>query len=151
VNLQMNSASFLIFCKFTWRWPNIRAETCRDYRGYIIKYFVNCCGKEGIIIYSWKIFNDLIGSPTRDHPACSTVPNQYGTGCPKIQYSCCFYFTKALSLCYDWVRVNSVPALHVTWLGFTWRTAITTSAQCLVNSTYTVPCSTYARNAFWSL
>jgi hypothetical protein len=27
----------------------IRAETCREYRGYIIKYFVNCCGKEGII------------------------------------------------------------------------------------------------------
>jgi hypothetical protein len=29
-----------------------RAETCREYRGYIIKYFVNCCKKEGIIIYS---------------------------------------------------------------------------------------------------
>jgi hypothetical protein len=26
-----------------------RAETCREYRGYIIKYFVNCCEKEGII------------------------------------------------------------------------------------------------------
>jgi hypothetical protein len=44
-----------IFTKFTWWWPNIMAETCREYRGYIIKYFVNCCEKEGII-YSWKIF-----------------------------------------------------------------------------------------------
>jgi hypothetical protein len=42
-----------IFCKFTWWWPNIRAETCREYRSYLIKYFVNCCEKEGIIIYSW--------------------------------------------------------------------------------------------------
>jgi hypothetical protein len=25
------------------------AETCREYRGYIIKYFVNCCEKEGVI------------------------------------------------------------------------------------------------------
>jgi hypothetical protein len=25
-------------------WP-----PCREYRGYIIKYFVNCCEKEGII------------------------------------------------------------------------------------------------------
>jgi hypothetical protein len=34
-------------------WPNIRAETYREYRGYIIKYFVNCCEKEGTsIIYS---------------------------------------------------------------------------------------------------
>jgi hypothetical protein len=49
--LCMNSASFLIFCKFTWWWPNIRAETCREYRRYIIKYFVNCCETEGIIIY----------------------------------------------------------------------------------------------------
>jgi hypothetical protein len=32
--------------------PFIRAETCREYNGYIIKYFVNCCEKEGIIIYS---------------------------------------------------------------------------------------------------
>jgi hypothetical protein len=28
---------------------NIRAEACREYRVYIIKYFVNCCEKEGII------------------------------------------------------------------------------------------------------
>jgi hypothetical protein len=48
----MNSASFLIFCKLTWWWPNIRAETCREYRSYIIKYFVNCCKTEGIITYS---------------------------------------------------------------------------------------------------
>jgi hypothetical protein len=33
-------------------WPNIRTETCREYKGHIIKYFVNCCEKEGIIIYS---------------------------------------------------------------------------------------------------
>jgi hypothetical protein len=33
-------------------WPNIRAETRREYKGHIIKYFVNCCEKEGIIIYS---------------------------------------------------------------------------------------------------
>jgi hypothetical protein len=26
-----------------------RAETCCEDRGYIIKYFVNCCEKEGII------------------------------------------------------------------------------------------------------
>jgi hypothetical protein len=31
---------------------NIRAETCREYKGHIIKYFVNCWEKEGIIIYS---------------------------------------------------------------------------------------------------
>jgi hypothetical protein len=31
---------------------NIRAETCREYRSYIIKYFVNCCETEGFIIYS---------------------------------------------------------------------------------------------------
>jgi hypothetical protein len=30
----------------------IRAETCHEYKGHIIKYFVNCCEKEGIIIYS---------------------------------------------------------------------------------------------------
>jgi hypothetical protein len=28
------------------------AETRREYKGHIIKYFVNCCEKEGIIIYS---------------------------------------------------------------------------------------------------
>jgi hypothetical protein len=33
----MNSASFLIFCKFTLWWPNIRAETCREYRSYLIR------------------------------------------------------------------------------------------------------------------
>jgi hypothetical protein len=49
----MNSASFLIFYKFTWWWSNIRAETCREYRSYIIKYLVNCCETEGIIIYSY--------------------------------------------------------------------------------------------------
>jgi hypothetical protein len=32
---------------------NIRTETCREYRGYIIKYFVNYCETEGIIIYSF--------------------------------------------------------------------------------------------------
>jgi hypothetical protein len=32
----------------------IRAETCREYRSYIIKYFVNCCETEGII-YSWLV------------------------------------------------------------------------------------------------
>jgi hypothetical protein len=31
---------------------NIKLETCREYKGHIIKYFVNCCEKEGIIIYS---------------------------------------------------------------------------------------------------
>jgi hypothetical protein len=41
-------------CKFTWWWPNIRAETCCEYRGYIIKYFVNCCKKEGIT-YSFML------------------------------------------------------------------------------------------------
>jgi hypothetical protein len=30
----------------------IRAETCREYRSYLIKYFVSCCETEGIIIYS---------------------------------------------------------------------------------------------------
>jgi hypothetical protein len=30
------------------------SETCREYKGHIIKYFVNCCEKESIIIiYSW--------------------------------------------------------------------------------------------------
>jgi hypothetical protein len=46
----MNSASFLIFCKFIDD-GLIRAETCREYRSYLIKYFVNCCETEGIIIY----------------------------------------------------------------------------------------------------
>jgi hypothetical protein len=31
------------------------SETCREYKGHIIKYFVNCCGKEGIIIYSLRM------------------------------------------------------------------------------------------------
>jgi hypothetical protein len=30
---------------------------CREYRGYIIKYFVNCCEKEGII-YRNKSFKN---------------------------------------------------------------------------------------------
>jgi hypothetical protein len=33
--------------------PNIRAKTCREYRSYIIKYFVNCCETEDIIIYNY--------------------------------------------------------------------------------------------------
>jgi hypothetical protein len=34
-----------------WLLIIIRAETCREYRSHIIKYFVNCCETEGIIIY----------------------------------------------------------------------------------------------------
>jgi hypothetical protein len=30
----------------------IRAETCREYRSYLIKYFINCCETEDIIIYN---------------------------------------------------------------------------------------------------
>jgi hypothetical protein len=30
----------------------IKAETCREYRSYLIKYFINCCATEGIIIYN---------------------------------------------------------------------------------------------------
>jgi hypothetical protein len=32
-----------------------------EYRSYIIKYFVNCCETEGIIIYSLIRFNDMLG------------------------------------------------------------------------------------------
>jgi hypothetical protein len=32
----------------------IRAETCRENRSYLIKYFVNCCETEGVIIYSYR-------------------------------------------------------------------------------------------------
>jgi hypothetical protein len=31
------STSILIFCTITWWWPIIRAETCREYKEYIIK------------------------------------------------------------------------------------------------------------------
>jgi hypothetical protein len=41
------------------------AETCREYREYIIKYFVNCCGKEGIIIYSLTLV-DVAHCGTRE-------------------------------------------------------------------------------------
>jgi hypothetical protein len=30
----------------------IRAETCREYRSYLIKYFINWCETEGITIYN---------------------------------------------------------------------------------------------------
>jgi hypothetical protein len=37
-----------IYYRVSW-WPNIRVETCREYQGYIIKCYVNCCEQEGII------------------------------------------------------------------------------------------------------
>jgi hypothetical protein len=49
LNCTFSDLNYLIFCKFTWWWPNIKAETCCEYRSYIIKYSVNCCEKEGII------------------------------------------------------------------------------------------------------
>jgi hypothetical protein len=57
----MNGASFLMICKFTWWWPNIRAETCRGYRGYIIKYFVNYCDSKIFIKYKKYIWFLWIG------------------------------------------------------------------------------------------
>jgi hypothetical protein len=39
----------ILVTKYIPNGPNIRAEICHEYRGYIIKYFVNCCEKEGII------------------------------------------------------------------------------------------------------
>jgi hypothetical protein len=40
---------------------HIRAETCREYKRHIIKYFVNCFETQGIIIYS-RIFSFFIFS-----------------------------------------------------------------------------------------
>jgi REP element-mobilizing transposase RayT len=34
--------------------------TCREYRSYLIKYFVNCSETEGIIIYNHCILLDIL-------------------------------------------------------------------------------------------
>jgi hypothetical protein len=54
----MNSASFLIFCKF----PDdglIRAETCREYISYLIKT-LSIVAKQKVLLFTVKSFISLI-------------------------------------------------------------------------------------------
>jgi hypothetical protein len=55
----------------------IRTETCREYRSYLIKYFVNCCETEGIIIYS-HYFSSVSCLRGRLMPKCTLFLSMYG-------------------------------------------------------------------------
>jgi hypothetical protein len=106
----MNSASFLIFCKFTWWWPNIRAETCREYRSYI-KYFVNCCETEGIIIYSFYYFIALGSSCFTQHPVFKLSQLVLFSKWPRPNLDCLHLFPNIWTFSKDLLSVVILPCI----------------------------------------